>query len=106
MTTLSAKDVRERPGEFFIVARSARGHAHIPVDDFDTLLEGIGASAGASQSFPDGVLKLMQDVATEMARLRAEHADMRAQIERHRSAINAIREHGSFVSGLEVEEAV
>lgn len=45
MTTLSAKDVRERPGEFFLVVRSARGHAHVPVDEFDGVLEGIGQSA-------------------------------------------------------------
>lgn len=68
MTTLSADDVRRRPGEYFLVVRSANGHAHVPIDQFDALLESIGKSARnvADTSGTEEVLRLVQMMAQKV----------------------------------------
>lgn len=81
MTTLSANDVRERPGEFFIVARSARGHAHIPVDDFDTLLDGIWKSANTAVSSDEDMMRIIQALMQKIDAMDAEIAFLKASLE-------------------------
>lgn len=68
MTTLSAEDVRRRPGEYFLVVRSANGHAHVPVDQFDALLESIGKSArdATDPTNTEELLRLLQMLAQKV----------------------------------------
>lgn len=85
MTTLTAEDVRARPGEFVIVARSARGHAHISVDEFDRLLERIGQSAEI-HSTSDDLMALRQICADQQRMIDA----VRKDIDAIRNKVDAI----------------
>jgi hypothetical protein len=100
MTTLTAKDVRARPGEFFIVVRSARGHAHLAIDDFDNILEGIGdadeikkrvepSSQPDSASYED-LLRMIQTIAHQVDMHATMIANQAVAIEQQQSIIDAI----------------